>query len=368
MSESNVPESVRARAAAADDLIKTLSASASATGGTTEAGAQPEPPNPAAPETEGAGMQPEPTQATPSVDAIQPPHEPNAELEQLRQQLAKAENDLRTWRGRYDAELPRERDARMRLEAEIESLRARITETPTQKFELPEYDAPTKDELENYGQDMFDIAKRYVMADVTKLMTALEDRLLKKLESVNAAVGTTKNQVAQTAKERFLERLGGAIKGWQKIDSSPEFNAWLDEIDPLYNLPRRNALDIAVQNLNDDHTARIFTAFLNQQGAGESQSTKAPNAAPASGTEPSGATAQQSAAAPTLEDFAAPGKPSPSQTPEPAKPGAKIWTLAEIKSFYSEVSRGSYRSRPEEKDRIERDIAEAQREGRVKAA
>jgi predicted nucleic acid-binding Zn-ribbon protein len=365
MSESNIPESVRARAAAADDLIKTLSASASATGGTTEADSQPVV-DTAVTETEGVGMQPTPVQAPPSVDAVQPA--PNAELEALRQQLAKAENDLRTWRGRYDAELPRERDARIRLEAEIESLRARITEAPAQEYDTPEYKTPTKDELENYGQDMFDIAKRYIMADVTKALAALETRLLNKLESVNAAVGTTKNQVAQTAKERFLERLGEAVKDWQKIDSSQEFNAWLDEFDPLYNLPRRNALDMAVQSLNDVHTARIFTAFLSQQGVGESQSAKASGAAPASGTEPPEATAQQPTTGPTLEDFAAPGKPSPSQTPEPAKPGAKVWTVAEIQSFYREVSRGAYRSRPEDKDRIERDIAEAQREGRVKAA
>jgi hypothetical protein len=366
MSESNTPDAIKARAAEVDAMIRGFSAPAPNNGGVDGAGSEQASATPAPTDTGGAGMQPAPEKAAPPVDDTPPP--PN-EVEQLRQQLTKMENDLRTWRGRYDAELPRERDARARLEAELESLRDRIAEAPKQEQEqAPEYALPSKDELSNYGEDLFEIAKRFIMPDVHKSLAALEARLAKRIESLNKDVGTAKTQVAQTAKDRFVERLTTAVPDWQKVDTSAEFNDWLDQIDPLYNLPRRNALDTAVQNLNDEHTARIFTAFLSQQGAGGSQSTKVSGPTPASGTEPSVATAQQPASGPTLEDFAAPGKPSPSQTPEPAKPGAKVWTVAEIQSFYREVSRGAYRSRPDEKDRIERDIAEAQKEGRVKPA
>jgi len=301
--------------------------------------------------------------AAPPTDVPAPPTL-DAESE-LRARLAKTEQELKTWRGRYEAELPRERDGRMALEDEIRKLRERIAEPP--KVDDSAIAPPTAEELENYGKDIFDVARRYIMPEVMRLTAELEQRIIARIDAVSSDVGAAKQQVTKTAKDRFVERLTAQVPNWQQVDTAPEFGAWLDEVDPLYGLPRRAALDKAVGVLDDGHVARIFTAFLNQQGPGESQGTKAPTPAPAAGTEQT-ATAPQTASGPSLADLAAPGKPTPSsQASEPTQPGAKVWLMSEIRDFYKAVARGDWRNRPDEKARREAEIAQAQRDGRVRA-
>ncbi len=359
---TNVPEAIRARAAQADDMIRALTnpqAPAPAQGGSEGAGS--EAPVPEAPPTDagGAGTQPAPSQATPPADAAPQ----GDELQALKARLAAMEQDARTWKGRYDAELPREREARRQLEDQIRELTAQLaTEAP--KDERGDYTAPSQEELDTYGKDLFDVARRFIMPDVERMLKDIEKRLSAKIESVTHDVGTTKQEVAKTAFDRFKDRLTERVPNWQEIDSSAGFTEWLDEVDPLYAVPRRNGLTAAVQGHNDEVTARIFTAYLNQQGAGGSRGTTAAEPAPVVGTEPT-ATAPQPAPGPKLEDFAAPGKPSSSQTPDPAQPGPKIWKVSEIQSFYRDVARGVYRGRDDEKARIEREIATAQRERRT---
>jgi len=108
---SAVPAAIRQRAAAADELLKatnTQQAPAPDQGGSEGAGS--EPPSAQADPTDagGAGSQPEPVMAAPPSDAPAP-QAPDAETE-LRARLARMEQELKTWRGRYEAELPRERD------------------------------------------------------------------------------------------------------------------------------------------------------------------------------------------------------------------------------------------------------------------
>jgi hypothetical protein len=65
-------------------------------------------------------------------------------------------------------------------------------------------------------------------------------------------------------------------------------------------------------------------------------------------------------------DFAAPGKASSPRVAPVAKPAAKIWTLAEIQKTYTDIGRGRYRDDPAKQAALEREIAAAQAEGRVR--
>lgn len=364
MSEAStlVPEAIRTRAAQVDNMIRSLGnpqAPAPAQGGSEGAGSEAAVPDATPTDAGGAGAQPAPTQATPPADA--PPPQ-NDELQALKARLAAIEQDARTWKGRYEAELPRERETRRQLEDQIKELTARLTEAPASPSS--DYAAPSQEELDTYGKDLFDVARRFIMPDVERMLKDIEKRLVARIESVTNDVGVTRQEVAKTEFERFKDRLAARIPNWETIDVDASFSLWLDEVDPLYGVARRNGLTAAVKAHNDELTARIFTAYLNQQGAGGSRSTTTAEPAPVVGTEPA-ATAPQPASGPKLEDFAAPGKPAPSQTPDPAQPGPKIWKVSEIQAFYREVARGAYRGRDDEKARIEREIAAAQREGRT---
>jgi len=365
---TNVPEAIRARAAQADDMIRALGnpqAPAPAQGGSEGAGSEASVQAPSPTEAGGAGTQPAPSQAAPPADApppAPPPASMVSEADELRTQIRKMEQEIRTWRGRYEAELPRERESRQALETRLQDLQTQLE--ASRRDETPEYTPPSQDELDTYGKDLFEIAERLIMPKVASMLAEAEKRLLSRIESVTHDVGATRQEVAKTEFERFKDRLTARIPNWLEIDSSAGFTEWLDEVDPLYAVPRRNGLTAAVQAHNDDLTARIFTAYLDQQGAGGSRGTTAATPAPVVGTEPA-ATAQQPASGPKLEDFAAPGRPTPSQTPDPAQPGPKVWKVSEIQDFYRAVARGAYRNRDEEKARIERDIAAAQKEGRT---
>jgi hypothetical protein len=75
---------------------------------------------------------------------------------------------------------------------------------------------------------------------------------------------------------------------------------------------------------------------------------------------------RESQPASELERQVAPGKGRSGG----AKPQgeAKSYTSEDIKKFFSDVQKGKYKGREAERDRIERDIFAAQREGRIVTA
>ena len=66
-----------------------------------------------------------------------------------------------------------------------------------------------------------------------------------------------------------------------------------------------------------------------------------------------------------LNDYVAPGQPR-SGGDAGAPKDKRVWTNAEVGSFYSDVQKGRYKTRPEDKARIEADIISATREGRIR--
>jgi hypothetical protein len=225
---------------------------------------------------------------------------------------------------------------------------------------------PTKEELDAYGEDLFKLAERYLMPKLTNHMNAALAKLEQKFAKLEAAMGATSQQVVKSQWDQFLERLDGRIDGWREIDNTAAFNEWLDGVDPFFGVPRREALDTATRAMDDARVVKVFEAFLSQQGATVSRPARRQRQQ-AAGTGAAPTAPDAPPAAPSLEDFAAPGRPSPAQSaPPPANNGPEIWTIPEIQAFYRDRAAGVFRSRPEEADRIEREIAAAQREGRVR--
>lgn len=64
-----------------------------------------------------------------------------------------------------------------------------------------------------------------------------------------------------------------------------------------------------------------------------------------------------------LEKQVSPGRGRSGAAHTPSEP--KMYTPQDIKSFFADVQKGKYKGREEERDRIERDIFAAQREGRI---
>jgi hypothetical protein len=271
---------------------------------------------------------------------------------------------VRTWKGRYEAELPRERRAREQAEAQAAELEARLADP----VKAPESSgpAPTKDELDAYGEDLFKLTERYLMPKVEAHISHAMGRLEARFAKLDTAMGQTSQQVVKSQWDQFMDRLDDRIEGWREIDASVKFNSWLDEVDPFFGLPRRNALDMATRAMDDARVLTVFEAFLSQQGATVSRPARKQRQNGA-GTGGQPTAPEPASAAPSLADFAAPGRPNPPQSaPAPGQNGPELWTLPEIQAFYRDRAKGVFRNRPDEADRIEREIAAAQREGRVR--
>jgi hypothetical protein len=66
-----------------------------------------------------------------------------------------------------------------------------------------------------------------------------------------------------------------------------------------------------------------------------------------------------------LEKQVAPGR---GKTAAPVNTNSATYSTEDIRRFFNDVKSGKYRGKEQERDRIERDIFAAQREGRIVAA
>lgn len=363
--EGFTPPGVRERAAAADDMIRQMRIDAGldpAPAGTPTAppdGGQPG----AAPQTvpaagsgEGAAVTPQPSPpTTPPTD--DPPVSASA-LAALQDELRALRNDVKTWEGRTRAERKKAEEAQQRV-ADLEAQIASATGP------APSTDPLSSDQIETFGSDLMDAVAQHARSTMQPLLAALERKLMAEITTLRGNAESVQHVVAQTAQERFLAGLTREVPTWETINKDPAFLTWLGQREKLSRRVRQELLDETIQAHDAPACAEFFKEFLTQQGSPVPQAAAGtPPEASGSGTTVPSPT-PTSAGSPTLADFAAPGTahggaPSPTGSAQP-----QVWKNSQIKAFYLGVGRGEYRTNPEEKDRIERSIAAAQREGRV---
>jgi hypothetical protein len=371
MLEAALPPSLKARAEAADKMIRDMAEAAKAAQAapapTPAPDAQPTPaPAPEAPATPAPAPAPAPdAQPTPAPAPVP------------QDALARAEQDARTWRGRFEAA---ERDRRA-LEASLADLRASVETLRTERtaqaapapaaehepLVQPTMQALSPKELDDFGPDLMDAVARHAVHSVAPLIEAAVKRAMDKIQGELGSLRATTDSVKQTAQltvdERFVANLNAGLKNWQAVDTDPAFLAWLREYDPLIGRARKESLDDATASRDSDRVLAFFRAFLNQQGGSaprSDQPSPGSGAAEAPGIQPAAPAATTPPV--SLEDLAAPGQ---ARTAEPVAPtGKRVWKLSEIRLHAQKIARGLYTD-PAEKDRIDREIALAQREGRV---
>ena len=362
--DSHMPSGVREAAARADEMIRAMSAAqippAPAEG--QDAGGPEGASGGTAPSSAAGGEVPQSPPAEPTPPATPPADVHAEETQALKDEIARLKQEARTWKGRYEAETPRERAGREEAEAKLAELQARVADS--EKKPESTMDPLSEEEVDRYGEDLLKIAARFVMPIVDARLARLEARFAEQFTDISGKVERTESHTAKSEWDKFTDALTKRMPTWKEIDSKETFGQWLDEIDPLFGEPRRKAVDSAAQNRDVERAARVFEAFVSQNGAKESRVAKQDKpAVPQAPTAP-----VDQPTSPTLAALAAPGNPSPSQQPATpgGQPGAKVWMISEIQDFYRAKGRGEYRDRAAEADRIERDIAAAQREGRVR--
>ncbi len=262
------------------------------------------------------------------------------------------EQKYRSLQGKYNAEVPRLHADRRELSnrvQQLEQLIASMNAAPAPQ-QAPAQSLITEQDVEDYG-DSIEVMRKVFREEMSSKDAEINDlkRLVRQMQgTVIPQVHQLSQSHAVSNEQRFWADLQTAVPDWQDINGSQEFQAWLLEVDPLTGIPRQTYLDDAQRNMDARRVANFFTAWKGTTGGQDARIQR------------------ESQPASELERQVAPGKGRSGG----AKPQgeAKTYTSEDIKKFFSDVQKGKYKGREAERDRIERDIFAAQREGRIVTA
>ncbi len=205
----------------------------------------------------------------------------------------------------------------------------------------------TDKDVEDYG-DSIEVMRRAAreevaasqqeVAELKRLVMQLQTNVVPKVESVV-------QRQALNAEQMFWSELSAEVPDWREINAEQGFHSWLLEIDPLSGVSRQSYLDNAQNQLDARRVAGFFKTWQSMNGGSVAQSPR-------------------NVASSQLEKQIAPGRGRTAAS-TPAANDGKTYARADVAKFFDDVRKGLYKGREQERDRIERDIFAAQRDGRI---
>jgi hypothetical protein len=322
---TNIPPAVRRLAEQAEATFKAVHGVADPTPAAT--------PEPATPPSDPAPA-PEPVAVTPAgnPDPTPAPTEVNWE------------HRYKSMEGRYK----RAADDIRALSDQLAHLQTLVATqpAPAAPAELQPQSLLTPEEVSEYGDEFLKVVGKKAKEELSSEFLTLKNELDQLKRSVQ---GTTQLTAAQ-ARRNLEATLDTQVPNWRDINVAPEFHQWLALPDLFSGAIRHSLLKAAYEQNDTPRVVAFFKGFLSQEAA------LAPAAEPAPD-----ATSDKI----PLETFAAPGR-AKTAAASGAPAEKPTFTHAQISTFYADVQRGKYRGREQEKDRIERQIIEAGREGRIR--
>lgn len=350
---TKIPNAVRRAAAAADELHKV---SYSKTEGDPAPVANDNAPAPAAaPE-----VTPEPVAPNPDLTmtpSVTPPSNP-APAPTPAPAAAPEPNETVNWEHRYKSMEGRykraENDIRAMsdqiasMQALIANMQAQAPAEPTPP-ELQARSLLTPEEVNEYGSEFLGVVAKKAKEELTPEMAKLQ----KEIERLNKRLEGSQQSASARARAELEATLDEKIPNWRDINVAPEFHSWLALPDLYSGAIRHQLLTAAYEQNNTPRVLAFFKGFLSEEAA----------TAPApSEPAPAGATPSKI----PLENFAAPGRAKTAAAPPSAPAEKPIFTRAYIAKFYADAAAGKFRGREAEKNRIEAQIFDAEREGRIR--
>jgi hypothetical protein len=344
-----LPEQIRKQTEAVQELYKQLNGD-----GTNGDGATP-PADGGTPPNEGVGNSTPPADENAATNnAAQPPSDEHANgggkdaEETLNQKY-------RTLQGMYNAEVPRLHQQNRELNGRIQQMEQLLATMSAQQAtgrpagaQMQIEALVTDKDQEEYGESL-DVMRRVTREELIPVAQKIAqiDRLLQQLQvNVVPQVKNLAQRQAMTAEQQFWADLGGMVPNWKDINDDEDFKTWLLEVDPLTGISRQTILEDAQNNLDVRRVGNFFKSWLEITG----QANVAQNT-------------QRNVSASELERQVAPGRGRSGGAPTGST--AKTYSPDDIRNFFNDVRQGKYKGREAERDRIERDIFAAQRDGRI---
>ena len=212
----------------------------------------------------------------------------------------------------------------------------------------------TDEEADEYGEEFLDVVGKRAKEEYAPEFDELAERL-KRLEGRVEGVGTVieKTQDAGPLPTRWTTR----CPNWRDINRSDEFKPGCSSSTRIRagsatKCSRKRSLDT-----KPDRVVTFFQGFLTEAtGLPQTPQARITSAPPLPAT-------GNGSGKPSLEDFAAPGRAR--SAPQQLPPDKPVYSSAWIAKFMADKRTGKYRGREADADAIERDIYQAQHEGRI---
>lgn len=258
------------------------------------------------------------------------------------------EQKYKTLQGMYNKEVPRLSSENRELGSRVSQLESLLGDL--KKQETPVQEAPvekliTKDDVEQYG-DSIDVMRRVSKEEVNTAngRIAQLEKEIAELKGVVPQVQQVQQQQKTSSEKQFWDVLNREVPNWNEINSNPDFQSWLLEVDPLTGISRQTYLEDAQRKQDAGRVINFFNAFAKVSGVDNSARDKS---------------ATQSA---ELQKQVAPKR---GRAGQPVNNDAKTYSPKDIEKFFTDVRKGKYKGREDERARMERDIFAAQQEGRI---
>lgn len=269
--------------------------------------------------------------------------------------------DDESWQRRYQAmkgrfdqatdTIKRMNDRLNEMQSVIASMQAAPRQVSQQT--IPDNDPAsliTPKEIEEYGEDFINVVGKKARGEVAAYTKNLEAEIA----ALKAQVAGVTGRVTQNAKQQMYASLDEHIPNWREVNRSSDFMGWLQLPDAFSGVIRHEMLKDAFARNDTKRVANFFNGFLSEEAAtrpASSSTAPAPTPAPVASVD--------------LKNLAAPGRAKTAAgTSAPAE--KPIFTRSQIAEFYAAVTAGKYRGREADEQRIERQIFDATREGRIR--
>jgi hypothetical protein len=261
----------------------------------------------------------------------------------------------KTLQGMYNAEVPRLHTTNRELQSRVqqmEQLLATLSAQSNTAHQLAVEASPqvTDRDREEYGESL-DVMRRVSREEVTPVLQKMGqiEQLLQQLQTnVVPQVQNLTHKQAMSAEQQFWSGLTEVVPNWRDVNNDPDFQSWLLDVDPFTGVARQTILEDAQKNLDVRRISKFFTTWLEMNG----QADAAQNT-------------QRKSPASELERQVTPGRSRSASTPSGSS--AKVYSPVDIENFFADVRKGKYKGKEAERDRVERDIFSAQKDGRIVA-
>ena len=250
----------------------------------------------------------------------------------------------RSLKGHFDAEVPRLHQQNKELLTQLQTMQAQIADLQKPKQQAVDERLVSDEEEERYGADLIDVQRRVAKEVMRDMVKPLQDDLAKrdaKIAQLEAQLGKTSGDVTTLTFEQQLEK---AIPNFAQLNTDPKWIAWLDEVDPYTQEPRRSYAEYVYGNGDVVKLKQIvgfYETSTNQQPQDQQRQQRQ--------TE--------------LQRQVAPSRTATAST---APQGERFYTEAENNRMWNKVKELYSKGQNDEAAKIESELSQAMMQGRIR--